>query len=89
MASRAAVLGGQQDITDSERRRCREASGGPGQHSAAARLCGEGVWSLETLPQDQHKGGASPITSANRTGACQEPAGPTGARSTKAQVISL
>ena len=63
MASRAAVLGGAQDITDSERRRCREASSGPGQHSAAARLCGKGVWSLETmggvdLPQDHtQKGG--------------------------------
>jgi len=57
---------GERDITDSERRRCREASGGPGQHSAAARLCGEGVWSLETmggveLPQDHTQRGGEPL----------------------------
>ncbi len=56
---------GRQDITDSERRRCREASGGPGQHPAAAHLCGEGVWSLEKMggvepPQDHTQRGGEP-----------------------------
>jgi len=77
----AAVRGGA-DITERERRRCREASGGLGQHSAAARLCGEGVWSLATMgwtcaarvcgplqPMGwtTQKGGRAPVTSANRT----------------------
>ncbi len=85
---------GQQDITDSERRRCRKASGGPGQHSAAARLCGEGVWSLETmggvdLPQDHTQRGAEPYNFSEPHRCMSGARGPTGARTTKAQVISL
>jgi len=108
MASRAAVLGGAAEhhdalrhrrrslsvITDSERRWCRKASGGPGQHSAAARLCGEGVWSLETmggvdLPQDHTQRGAEPYNFSEPHRCMSGARGPTGARTTKAQVISL
>ncbi len=86
MASRAAVLGGAA-VTDSERRRCREASGRPGQHSTAARLCGEGVWSLETMggvdqPQDhtQREGELYNLSEPRR---CMSGArGPAGARTT-------
>jgi len=92
MVVRAALLGGLQDIIGSERRRCREASGGAGPALGSARLCGEGVRSLETMGgwtclRTTHKGGASPcdLSEPHR---CTGARGPAGAHTTKAQVIS-